>query len=135
MPLRPSTSATAPETWGPVVERSTKVLIAEPLTTPWAPRAVSRRMAGEGRLANTVSQASATAVGEAARAAPLAARAATAGSLTSNTVRVWPASSRREAMWPPMRPTPMKPRCCPMVFPYLEAAWNRPRSMESAIAL
>ena len=36
---------------------------------------------------------------------------AVASALVSNTTSAWPASSSRDAIGPPMRPTPMKPSC------------------------
>ncbi len=111
MSLAARPSATMPETFGPVVERSTKVLIFSPRITPSGPSAVSWTMAGLGRLASTSSAASAHALGEAPRVAPRAVSGSTAASLTSNTTRVWPASINRPAMRPPMRPSPMKPIC------------------------
>ncbi len=113
--LAPSALARTPATPGPVVDRSTKVLIAPPWITPDAPSAVSWRTAGEGSEANTNAVASATSLGEPARLAPRATSAPTASSLTSNTVSVWPASSSRPAIRLPMRPRPMKPMCSPMV--------------------
>ena len=102
--------ATAVATRGPVVETSMKVLTLLPWISPPSPRVAFWTMAGVGRLAKTISAASPTAAGDAAALAPRAVRASTAAALVSKTVRLWPASSSRPAIKPPMRPTPMNPR-------------------------
>ena len=84
-----------------------------PWISPSSPRVAFWTMGGVGRLAKTISAASPTAAGDAAALAPRAVRAATAAALVSKTVRLWPASSSRPAIKPPIRPTPMNPRCEP----------------------
>ena len=101
---------------GPLVDMSMKVLIFEPLIAPVSPSAAFSTIAGVGRLAKTISASEATAEAEFARWQPRASNGARAASLVSKTLSVCPASSRRTAMCPPMRPTPTKPKCLPVTM-------------------
>jgi len=100
---------------GPVVERSINVLTRPPEAMPFSPSATSRTMSGVGRLTIAASTAAASSRAEAAETAPRSTSGAVAARLVSKIVSLWPASMSRPAIGPPIRPTPMKPRCSAML--------------------
>src|SRR5688572_6964812 len=115
-PRSPAAFATTLATLGPLVDRSINVFMREPLSTPVSPRHTAWTTEGIGRLRKTTSAFDATSSAEEALTAPRAVSGAIISGLVSKTTSECPASSRREAMGPPMRPTPTKPSVCDMAI-------------------
>src|SRR4051812_48060095 len=67
-------------------------------------------MPGVGRLTKTIGATEATSPADAATRTPRAASGAVASALVSNTTSWCPASSSRDAIGPPILPTPTNPR-------------------------
>src|SRR3954468_13797703 len=67
-------------------------------------------MPGVGRLTKTIGATEATSPADAATRTPRAASGAVASALVSNTTSWYPASSSRDAIGPPILPTPTNPR-------------------------
>ena len=80
-----------------------------PFRMPRSPRLTACTIGGVGRLMNTMSADEATSSADEATFAPRAASGFTASAFVSNTHSVWPASSNRFAIGPPIRPTPTNP--------------------------
>ena len=92
-----------------MVDKSTKILMRLPCTTPSSPTATCLTMLGVGTLAKTMSAWSATSWGFFAALAPCFTNASTAAGTGSQIVTVKPAASKRCTIGAPMRPTPTKP--------------------------
>jgi hypothetical protein len=82
---------------------------------PFSPRHTACTIGGVGRLIITTSALFATSCADAATVAPRAFSGASASALVSKIVSECPASSRRAAIGPPMRPTPTNPIICPAI--------------------
>ena len=89
------------------VERSQTILTAVPLTIEELTTLCT--IGGVGRLRRTMRAVLATSWADAAIFAPRAASGLVTSAFVSNTQSAKPASSSREAMCPPMRPTPTNP--------------------------
>ena len=107
-PFSAAALATTFATLGPVVERSIIVFTAVPFSTPSMATACST--GGVGRLRNTTSAFDATSAGDDAIVAPRSASGFITAAFVSKITSECPASSSRDAIGPPMRPTPTKPK-------------------------
>ena len=93
-------------TLGPVVEQSAMIFV---FFAPVRPEQTFCTTSGVGRLKNATSVTFVTSSAELATCAPLFASSSVASFDVSNTVKLCPAASKRRAMCPPIRPTPMNP--------------------------
>ncbi len=95
---------------GSVVVMSTRMLpFFAPERTPRSPRMTSRTSGGKPTIVNTTSDASATALGESAHAAPLASNAPALSLPRVWTVMPYPFAMRCPHIGPPMTPVPIHP--------------------------
>src|SRR5688572_26493648 len=119
-PRSPAARATTPATLGPVVDRSISVFTVEPFRIPLSFTLTACTTGGVGRLMKTTDAVDATSSADAATIAPRAANGFTTSAFVSKTQSECPASSRREAIGPPMRPTPTNPNISlAMLLPWL----------------